>query len=127
MPVRAVIDDATAVGTIVNSDPMPDAWLSRFGRAASDQVVQSIGRRLEGGERESHVTVMGWRVDTLFESSHADRDGREPRADAPGRQRRKRAGARCADRRTRRHDRGNPGCRARCPARALPRRRSTAP
>ena len=71
---RAVIDDATAVGTIVNSDPMPDAWLSRFGRAASDQVVQSIGRRLEGGERESHVTVMGWRVDTLFESSHADRD-----------------------------------------------------
>ena len=71
---RAVIDDATAVGTIVNSDPMPDAWLSRFGRAASDQVVQSIGRRLEGGERESHVTVMGWRVDTLFESSQADRD-----------------------------------------------------
>ena len=82
----AVIDDATAVGTIVNSDPIPDAWLSRFGRAASDQVVESIGRRLEGGARESHLTVMGWRADTLFESSHSERDGREPRADGPGRQ-----------------------------------------
>ena len=82
----SAIDDGTAVGTIVNSDPMPDAWLSRFGRAASDQVVESIGRRLEGGARESHLTVMGWRADTLFESSHSERDGREPRADGPGRQ-----------------------------------------
>ena len=85
-PRRAVIDDGTAVGTIINSDPLPDAWLSRFGRAASDHVVQSIGRRLEGGESESHLTVMGWRVDTLLESTHSERDGREPRADAPGRQ-----------------------------------------
>ena len=74
------------MGTIVNSDPLPNAWLSRFGRAASDHVVQSIGRRLEGGESESHLTVMGWRVDTLLESTHSERDGREPRADAPGRQ-----------------------------------------
>ena len=85
-PRRAVIDDGTAVGTIVNSDPLPNAWLSRFGRAASDHVVQSIGRRLEGGARESHLTVMGWRVDTLLQSTHPERDGREPRADAPGRQ-----------------------------------------
>ena len=77
-PRRAVIDDDTAVGTIVNSDPLPDAWLSRFGRAASDQVVQSIGRRLEGGARESHLTVMGWRMDTLLESTHSEWDGREP-------------------------------------------------
>ena len=83
-PRHAVIDDDTAVGTIVNSDPLPDAWLSRFGRAASDQVVQSIGRRLDGGTRESHLTVMGWRVDSLFESSHPERDGRAPRPDAPG-------------------------------------------
>ena len=82
----AVIDDATAVGTIVNSDPIPEAWLSRFGRAASDHVVQSIGRRLEGGERESHLTVMGWRVDSLFESPRRERPGGEPRPNAPGRQ-----------------------------------------
>ena len=82
----AVLGDATATGTIVNSDPLPDAWLSRFGRAASDHVVQSIGRRLEGGQSESHLTVMGWRVDTLLESTHSERDAREPRPDAPGRQ-----------------------------------------
>ena len=69
----AVIDDATAVGTINNFDPMPNAWLSRFGRVASDQVVQSIGRRLDGGARESHLTVMGWRVDALFDSRRAGR------------------------------------------------------
>ena len=82
----AVLGDATATGTIVNSDPLPDAWLSRFGRVASDHVVQSIGRRLEGGQSESHLTVMGWRVDTLLESTHSERDAREPRPDAPGRQ-----------------------------------------
>ena len=125
-PRRAVIDDATAVGTIVNSDPMPNAWLSRFGRAASDQVVQSIGRRLEGGERESHVTVMGWRVDTLLESTHSERDAR-PRADAPGRQ--ANGSVRAPDGRT-----GAAGAMAgeregsaRCSTRALPGRRSTAP
>ena len=126
----AAIDDATAVGTIVNSDPMPDAWLSRFGRAASDQVVESIGRRLEGGARESHLTVMGWRADTLFESSHSARDGREPRADGPGRQPDGSVlDAGWADRRSRRHDgRGNARRSARCPARALRvRQRSKAP
>ena len=86
----AAIADGTAEGTIVNSDPMPDAVLSRFGRAASDHVVQSIGRRLEGGERESHLTVMGWRVDTLFESPDAQGDARELRPDGAG----LRAGAR---------------------------------
>ena len=75
----AVIVDGVAEGTILNDDLMPDAWLSRFGRAASDQVVQSIGRRLEGGARESHLTVMGWRADTLFDSRRAGRvSGEEP-------------------------------------------------
>ena len=66
---RAVIEDGEATGSISNSDPLPNAWLSRFGRTASDQVVQSIGRRLEGGPRESHLTVLGFRADTLFESA----------------------------------------------------------
>ena len=79
----AVIEDGVAEGTILNSDLMPDAWLSRFGRAASDQVAQSIGRRLEGGARESHLTVMGWRVDALFDSRRAGRvSGEEPEHEA---------------------------------------------
>ena len=85
-PRRAVIDDDTAVGTIVNSDPLPDAWLSRFGRAASDQVVQSIGRRLEGGARESHLTVMGWRVDSAvrFDGAPGAPSGGRPEPAANG-------------------------------------------
>ena len=79
----AVIEDGVAEGTILNSDLMPDAWLSRFGRAASDQVAQAIGRRLEGGARESHLTVMGWRVDALFDSRRAGRvSGEEPEHEA---------------------------------------------
>ena len=65
-PSEGRIDVGTAIGTIVNSDPMPDAWLSRFGRATADQTAQAIRRRIEGGSRESHFTVGGRRLDTLW-------------------------------------------------------------
>ena len=65
-PSEGRIGRGTATGTIVNSDPMPDAWLSRFGRTASDQTAQAIRRRMEGGARESHLTVGGRRLDTLW-------------------------------------------------------------
>ena len=61
-PVGAAIDDATATGTIHNGDPMPNAWLSRFGRAASDQAAEAIRRRVEQGPRETELTVGGRRV-----------------------------------------------------------------
>ena len=80
---RAVIEDGVGEGTILNSDLTPDAWLSRFGRSASDQVAQAIGRRLEGGARESHLTVLGSRVDALFDSRRAGRvTGAEPEHEA---------------------------------------------
>ena len=65
-PSGGRIGRGTATGTIVNSDPMPDAWLSRFGRTASDQTAEAIRRRMEGGARESHLTVGGRRLDTLW-------------------------------------------------------------
>ena len=43
----ARIADATATGTIDNADPLPLAWLVRFGRAASDHAVAAIGARFE--------------------------------------------------------------------------------
>ena len=43
----ATIAKETAVGTIVNSDPMPAKWLSRFGRTVAEQALDSIERRLE--------------------------------------------------------------------------------
>ena len=42
----AAIADAVAVGTITNDDPMPAAWLARFGRTVAEQALDGIaGRR----------------------------------------------------------------------------------
>ena len=58
---NAYITDATATGTIENHDPMPKAWLTRFGRTVASQAVDAIGARFEGGGG-SHVTVAGMRL-----------------------------------------------------------------
>ena len=63
------LTDDSATGTIENSDPMPQAWLARFGRAASDHVVQAIGTRLRGGAQETpetHFTLGGRQADSVF-------------------------------------------------------------
>ena len=44
----AQIADGNATGRIVNSDPLPRAWLARFGRTAADHAVEAIGDRLRG-------------------------------------------------------------------------------
>ena len=60
-PSGAYLADATATGTIENSDPMPRAWMVRFGRTVSSHVVEGLSQRLEGGTA-SHVTVGGIRL-----------------------------------------------------------------
>ena len=42
----APIGDGVAVGTIVNDDPMPAAWLARFGRTVAEQALDGIAGRL---------------------------------------------------------------------------------
>ena len=54
----AQLTDRKAIGTINNSDPMPGAWMVRFGRTVGSQVVGALGQRLEGASG-SHVTVGG--------------------------------------------------------------------
>ena len=44
--VSVSIADAVAVGTITNSDPMPAAWLSRFGRTTAEQALDGIAGRI---------------------------------------------------------------------------------
>ena len=63
--VSAVIDDGVATGAIVRQSELPEAWLARFGRTASDHAAQAIARRLEAGHRETQVTVAGRRLDGL--------------------------------------------------------------
>ncbi|MYI23997.1 MAG: hypothetical protein F4109_00965 [Gammaproteobacteria bacterium] len=45
-PAGAVIGDGLAVGTIVNTDPMPGAWLGRFGRAVAGQALDGVADRM---------------------------------------------------------------------------------
>ena len=39
------------VGTIVNTDAMPQAWLARFGRTVAEQVLDAVEGRLEASRR----------------------------------------------------------------------------
>ena len=57
-PSGAYLADATATGTIENSDHMPKAWMVRFGRTVGSQVVDALTQRLDGAGG-SHVTVAG--------------------------------------------------------------------
>ena len=62
-PFGAELADGEATGTIVNSDPVPKAWLARFGRTVAGHVVDAIGERFEGSHGGgSHLTFGGERV-----------------------------------------------------------------
>ena len=65
---NAYIGDDTATGTIRNSDPMPKAWIARFGRTVSSHVVSAIEARLQGaGEpRDSHLALGGLQAAGAF-------------------------------------------------------------
>ena len=41
-PFGAYLADGEATGTIENSDLMPQAWLSRFGRTVAEQVLDAL-------------------------------------------------------------------------------------
>ena len=52
-----------AIGTIRNSDPLPQAWLARFGRTVGMHVTDAVGARLRTPSgQESQVTVGGYRL-----------------------------------------------------------------
>ena len=71
---NAWLADATATGTIVNSDVMPRAWLARFGRTAATHVLDAVEERLDGSSGESWVRLGGHRVGggapDVMESAH---------------------------------------------------------
>ena len=57
-PSRVKLADASAIGTITNDDPMPQAWLARFGRTVGIQVMEAVSARLDGNP-SSHLTIGG--------------------------------------------------------------------
>ena len=59
-PVGATIAKASAGGLIDNTDHMPQAWLSRFGRTVSEQVLSAVEDRIRSAPRAGvRVTVAG--------------------------------------------------------------------
>ena len=81
-PSGAYLVDDQAVGMIVNSDPMPKAWLARFGRTASVHAVEAIEDRLGGRQQSTQVTLGGHRLDRPH--SLRDTDRREASLSATG-------------------------------------------
>ena len=60
--VRAVNAAGAGPATTVTSvpaDPLPQAWLARFGRTATDHVVDAVSIRWHGGPQASHLTLGG--------------------------------------------------------------------
>ena len=57
-PSNAFLADGTATGTIENSDPMPSAWLARFGRTVVTQAVDAISPKM-GASKENRVVIGG--------------------------------------------------------------------
>ena len=52
-----------ATGTIINSDPIPAAWLARFGRTVADQVIGAVEGRMEAARAPgAEVSLAGQRV-----------------------------------------------------------------
>ena len=54
--------DRLASGTIENSDPLPAAWLVRFGRTAADHAVEAVEERFRDPGGASHATFGGRRL-----------------------------------------------------------------
>ena len=56
----AAIADAEGTGTIVNSDAIPKAWLARFGRTVTAQVLEAVEVRLAAPRQPSaQATLAG--------------------------------------------------------------------
>ncbi len=70
-PSGAILGDSTATGTIENSDPMPSAWLSRFGRTIGSQAVNAISSRI-GAPTENRVVVGGVEVSLQEETKEVN-------------------------------------------------------
>ena len=64
---NAYLIQPTATGTIKNADPMPKAWIVRFGRTVSSHVIEAIQTRLYRQDRQNHLTLGGYGIGGLFD------------------------------------------------------------
>ena len=60
-PGGARLGDGTAIGTIVNNDAMPKAWIARFGRTVADQISDAARERMRAGPVPGATLSLGGR------------------------------------------------------------------
>ena len=74
-------DEATATVTLVQSDPLLRAWLSRFGRTVATHVTDTVGERLrDTAAPSSYVTVGGYRLPLGTRGADPAEPGVDPRS-----------------------------------------------
>ena len=80
-PSGAYLADGEATGTIENSDLMPQAWLSRFGRTVAEQVLEAVEERIRAAPQAGvQVTVAGQRIGAA--QAPSEEEAREAEAQA---------------------------------------------
>ena len=88
----AAIADAVAVGTITNDDPMPAAYLARFGRTVAEQALEGVAGRMAAPRTPGMRGTLAGRAldfggaagDPAAPGAIAQALGSEPDHDAPG-------------------------------------------
>ena len=83
-PVGGTIDDAEGVAYVINSDPLPKAWLARFGRTVAEQMLDGVTGRLAAPRAPgAEVSVAGYPLG-LADAGVAERHAHtETLAEAP--------------------------------------------
>ena len=84
---RVRLHDATATGTISNSDAMPRAWIGRFGRTVADQVLDAVDARMRAKPApgvEARLAGQGIGGETAFQGFEARPQSPAPEQTAPG-------------------------------------------
>ena len=80
-PSGAYVADGVATGTIENSDHMPQAWISRFGRTVAEQVLDAVEGRFEASREPGvDISVAGQRLGGAAPEDAASREAAEAEA-----------------------------------------------
>ena len=75
----AQIADGLATGTILaNSDPIPKAWLVRFGRTVAHQILEAVDERLATTPRQGIDVRFAGKKFSVASLSHAAGEGETP-------------------------------------------------
>ena len=85
-PLHMSVADPIGIGTIVNTDRMPKAWIGRFGRTVAEQVLDAVDDRMQAKPApgvEAHVAGQRIGPGPAF-SARPQRDPLSGGADASG-------------------------------------------